>query len=105
MTVWFMTASINPFPVGCGITYFNLPPMSLDEISTPNKISRYNPYQLPDTVSVDSGNYFITLTTPYKPPQNILLSSETPSTDHKTIIEKYRCSKEGNYTSIVPMKE
>ena len=56
--------------------------MPLDDSSTPNKISHYTPDPILDAISIASGKFIITLTTPSDPPKDILLSYDDISTDH-----------------------
>ena len=54
----------NTFPVDYGSSALNLPPVPLDESYIPNKRARYTPDQIPAAISVASGKYVGTLTTP-----------------------------------------
>ena len=53
-----------PFTDEVGIPDLNLPPITIDGRHRPHKIAHYTPDMLPYAISVDSENYFSTLTTP-----------------------------------------
>ena len=78
----------KPFPVGCGGTDFNLPPMTIDDSSIPNKRAHYTSDLLPADIYVASEKYIITLAAPYDSSQVILPSSDAPSTDHIVMRDK-----------------
>ena len=84
----------NPFQVDCSIPDLNLHPMPIDDSSISNKRSRYTPDLLAAVISVASGNYASTLTTPYDSPQVILLIFDAPDTDHTITREKPVCATE-----------
>ena len=69
---WFKT----PFPVDYGITALNLPPIPIYDSSRQNKRAHYTPDPLPHAISIASGKYVSTLTTPCDYPQDILISSD-----------------------------
>ena len=55
----------NTFTSNFGSPVLNLPPINIDDIPLPHKISLYNPDMLPNSISVASENSVSTLTTPY----------------------------------------
>ena len=66
----------------CGIPYFNVPPMDIDCIPKPNKISRDNTDLIPATSSVACENSLINLATPCNFPTIKLPSSDIYVTYH-----------------------
>ena len=54
--------------VDCGTPYFNIPPMTIDVSTHPNRGSLYTSDTLPVSVYVSSKNYVINLTAPCEPP-------------------------------------
>ena len=84
----------DPFPVGCGSPDLNLPPVSIDDSSGLNKISRYTPDLLPASIYVAYGKYVSTLDTPSELPQVVILTYDAPNTDHAIIIDKHDCATE-----------
>ena len=49
----------NTFPDYCGSQYFNLPPITIENIPHPHKRARYFPNLLPATISVASENIVV----------------------------------------------
>ena len=70
----------NPYPADFFSQSMNIHPMTIDDSSRPNKISRYTPYQFPNTTYVAYGNYVSTLTTTSDFPHYIILSYDSPNT-------------------------
>ena len=58
----------TPLTVDCGTPYFNIPPMTIDVSTHPNRGSLYTSDTLPVSVYVSSKNYVINLTAPCEPP-------------------------------------
>ena len=69
----------DPFLDHVGSPDLNLPPITIDDIPLPDKISHYNPDLLPDAISVASEKYVSNLTTPYYSPQVIVLTYDDPN--------------------------
>ena len=69
----------NSFPADYGSPDLNLPPIIIDDISFPHKISRYTPDLLPAAISVASEKDVSTLTTPS------VFSDLIPSYDTNTL--------------------
>ena len=66
----------NSFPADYGSPDLNLPPIIIDDISFPHKISRYTPDLLPAAISVASKNCVSILTTPSDSPLILILPSD-----------------------------
>ena len=62
--------------------------MSIDDSFRLNKIARYNPDLIPDSIYVASVKSDSTLTTNYEPPQDILITYDYPNTDHIIMRDK-----------------
>ena len=72
----------DPFPVDCGITYLNLPPIPMYDITRPPKIAWYTPDMIPSGISVTFRNSDSNFTAPSESPQVILLTSNDTNTWH-----------------------
>ena len=80
---------IIPFPVGCGVPYFNLPHMTIYDSPRPKTISHYTPDLFPASIPVASENFIITLTTPFDSPKYNLLTSYYPNIDNIIMSDEY----------------
>ena len=60
----------------------NLPPITIEDIPFPHKISLYSPDLLLDTIYVASENSVSTLTTPYDSPKIFPLTSDDTNPFH-----------------------
>ena len=72
----------NPFSADCGSPYLNLPPITIDDRTRPDKRSRYNPDLIPAAIYVASGNSVSDLTTSSDLTRLILLSSYDTRNHH-----------------------
>ena len=78
----------NSFQDDCGISYCNLPPITIDNRTYPDKGSRYTPDIIPYTISVASEKSVSTLNTPSDSPQPSILTSNYPN--HHHTMKKYK---------------
>ena len=74
----------NPFPADFCSQSMNIHPMTIDDSSRPNKISRYTPYQFPNTTYVAYGNYVSTLATTYDSSKTLFLTYDDTNPHHTT---------------------
>ena len=72
----------NTFPVYGVSKDLNKPPIPIDDSPRPNKISRQTSDTLPYDIPVTSGNSVSKLSTPYDPPQVLVLNYDNPDTQH-----------------------
>ena len=68
----------NPFTDDFDSPHLNLSPITIDDITRPNKRSWYNPYLIPASISVASENFVINLTNPYDYTLLFILPSDYP---------------------------
>ena len=64
----------DPFPDDCGSQYLNISTITIGDRPQLDKISRYIPYLLPDSIYVASKKSIINFTTNYDSPQLFLLT-------------------------------
>ena len=72
----------NQFSVDYGNPALNIPPIPIDDITQPNKISQYNFDPLPAAIYFTSGKYFSGLTTPSDSPQFFEINSDDHDANH-----------------------
>ena len=84
----------NSFPVDCASLALNIPPMPIYDSTLLNNRSYYTSDPLSDAVSVTSGNYVSTFTTPSDSPEVIFLNPDGTNTHH-TIISDKSCRGRG----------
>ena len=74
----------NPFPADFGSLAFNLPPITIFDITHLDKRPRYTPDLLPSDIYIASEKSMSTLNTPSDSPQLLVLTSDYPNHCHAT---------------------
>ena len=74
----------NHFPYHGGSPDLNIPPITIDDITSPDKIACYTPDLIPDAIFISSEKYVSTLTTPYDYSQVRVITSDELKAHHPT---------------------